>query len=269
MKDFRHSKKKPPGPSSRLTPEQELELKQDVLQSPRTLGYEFVNWTGKSAAYHIKIKWGKTLSTRAMIDLFHRLNLTLYVLVMNLQKGILRNRNGPKKAIQQFANRLCPEDHLFFMDEASIKWSATISRMWAESGHQPIVPQIGGHKGVHIIGAVDPKADRGFFAFIPTLKAPQFIEFLESLLRNNPTGKIYIVLDNARVHHANIVKDFVHAHSRLHLIFLPPYSAKLNPIERFWAYLRQKKTHNAYYPKYDEFETEIKQFVEKFESPQQ
>jgi len=239
-----------------------------VLQSPRTLGYKFVNWTGKSAAYHIKIKWGKTLSTRAMIDLFHRLNLTLLRPRYEPAKGNPEKQERFKKAIQQFANRLRPEDHLFFMDEASIKWSATISRMWAEAGHQPIVPQVGGHKGVHIIGAVDPKADRGFFAFIPTMKAPQFIEFLESLLCNNPTGKIYIVLDNARVHHANIVKDFVHAHSRLHLMFLPPYSAKLNPIERFWAYLRQKKTHNAFYPEYDEFETEIKQFVEKFESPQ-
>jgi transposase len=75
--DLTSFEKKPPGSSSRLTSEQELKLKQDVLQSPRTLGYEFVNWTGKSAAYHIKIKWGKTLSTRAMIDLFHRLNLTL------------------------------------------------------------------------------------------------------------------------------------------------------------------------------------------------
>ena len=245
-----------------------MAIKQDLHHSPTDFGYEFVNWTGKSVAFHISKKWGKTLSIRATIDLFHRLHLTLLRPRYQPAKGDAKKQAWFKKALQKFADRLEPEDHLMFLDEASIKWSATISRMWAEIGHQPIIPQIGGHKGVHIIGAVDPRGDRGFFRFTPRLKAPQFIEFIEYLLHEIPTGKIYLVLDNAKVHHAILVQNFLQLHSRLKFLYLPPYSAQLNPIERFWEYLRQQKTHNAFYPKYEEFETTIQTFIEKFTKPQ-
>jgi putative transposase len=173
-----------------------------------------------------------------------------------------------KAAIQKFADHLGPENHLIFLDEASIKWSASLCRMWTEKGHQPIVKQIGGKKGIHLIGIVDPRADQGFFSIIATLKAPQLIYFFESLLKKYPTGKIYVVLDNARVHHAKLVQKYVQENQRLALMFLPPYSAELNPIERFWEYLRREKTHNAFYPKYDEFEAAITQFIGKFDTSQ-
>jgi transposase len=245
-----------------------LELKQDIKKSPGEFGYEFVNWTGKSMAYHINLRWGIILSTRSTIELFHRLNLTLLRPRYKPAKGDPEKQARFKAAIQKFADQLGPEDYLLFLDEASIKWSATLCRMWTEKGHQPIIKQIGGKKGIHLIGVVDPRADHGLFAFITSLKAPQFIEFLESLLKKYPTGKIYVVLDNARVHHAKVVQKYVIEEKRLALMFLPPYSAELNPIERFWEYLRHEKTHNAFYPKYDEFEASIKQFIEKFDAPQ-
>ncbi|NUO10491.1 MAG: transposase [Candidatus Brocadia sp.] len=43
------------------------------------------------------------------------------------------------------------------------------------------------------------------------------------------------VLDNAKYHHAHIIYQFLEIHcDNLWLEFLPPYSPKLNPIERVW-----------------------------------
>ena len=65
------------------------------------------------------------------------------------------------------------------------------------------------------------------------------ISFLECIREQNPVGKICIILDNARIHHALAVAgkaldlgiEFVH---------LPPYSPDLNPIEFGWKDLKRE-----------------------------
>lgn len=42
-----------------------------------------------------------------------------------------------------------------------------------------------------------------------------------------------LVLDNARIHHARSVKQKARELD-IHLLFLPPYSPKYNPIEFLW-----------------------------------
>jgi transposase len=55
-----------------------------------------------------------------------------------------------------------------------------------------------------------------------------------------------MVLDNVKYHHANKIKTWLMANSKLELFFLPPYSPDLNAVERPWWYMRKKITHNRY-----------------------
>ncbi len=55
-----------------------------------------------------------------------------------------------------------------------------------------------------------------------------------------------MVVDNVRYHHAKLLKTFLAKHEKLELMYLPPYSPDLNPIERAWWYMRKKITHNRY-----------------------
>lgn len=56
------------------------------------------------------------------------------------------------------------------------------------------------------------------------------------------------MLDNARWHHAKMLKGFLEEHKeKLTLLFLPPYSPELNPQERVWRQTRRKATHNKYF----------------------
>jgi len=47
-----------------------------------------------------------------------------------------------------------------------------------------------------------------------------------------------VVLDNASFHHSSQAKLLAAAHG-VELVFLPPYSPDLNPIESFWAKLKR------------------------------
>ena len=55
-------------------------------------------------------------------------------------------------------------------------------------------------------------------------------------------------MDNMRTHHANAVQAVLAA-SGVKVLFLPPYSPDLNPIERLWskmkAILRHEKVRSA------------------------
>ncbi len=59
--------------------------------------------------------------------------------------------------------------------------------------------------------------------------------------------KIILVLDNVRYHHAKLLKNFLEENQRLEILYLPPYSPDLNPIERAWWFMRKSITHNKVY----------------------
>lgn len=59
-------------------------------------------------------------------------------------------------------------------------------------------------------------------------------------------SKIIMVLDNVRYHHAKLLKNWLKNNPKLELVYLPPYSPELNPIERAWWFMRKKITHNRY-----------------------
>ena len=164
---------------------------------------------------------------------------------------------------------LKPNDVLLYEDECSVKYSPTLTRCWGLKGHQPEIFTLGGRKGQHLIGTVEPFTGRVYGNFIDTLKAPQFQEFLEKVIKfHEDKGKIYMILDNARAHHAKILEPFLEkVKDKLELVFLPPYSPNLNPIERFWKFMRKKVTHNTFFSTFEKFLEALKSFFNKFKFP--
>ncbi len=58
-----------------------------------------------------------------------------------------------------------------------------------------------------------------------------FIQFLEQLIKSQES-KVFLILDNLRVHHSKIVKKWVEEHvEKIELFYLPSYSPERNPDE--------------------------------------
>ncbi|WP_430105395.1 transposase [Paenibacillus lautus] len=68
--------------------------------------------------------------------------------------------------------------------------------------------------------------------------APAFIQFLDTVLQAYPIGKIVMILDNGKIHHAAQVQMYSQQHSRLVFFFLPKYSPELNLVEGLWKWLK-------------------------------
>jgi len=84
--------------------------------------------------------------------------------------------------------------------------------------------------------------------------AMTFQSFLIKLLRHQRRDRLMlVVLDNARWHHAKILKPWLEKHRKvIALDFLPPYSPELNSIERAWKLTRRLCCHSRYFPTLDE-----------------
>ena len=54
----------------------------------------------------------------------------------------------------------------------------------------------------------------------------------------NPDVDLVIILDNFRSHHAEKTREYAE-HNKIDLVFLPPYSPDLNPIEFIWKSIKR------------------------------
>ena len=83
---------------------------------------------------------------------------------------------------------------------------------------------------------------------MPTVNTGLMSLYLERLGRHvGPTRQVVLVLDQAGWH---VAKD-LQVPANITLLFLPPYSPELNPIERIWCFLKEHHLSNRVYADYD------------------
>lgn len=113
----------------------------------------------------------------------------------------------------------------------------------------PVLQHASTRKSVACFGAVSLLTGKFVYQLCPVFNAVTFETFLKKLLRQRSRGKrMVIVLDNARYHHAILLAPLRHKYRKvLSLLFLPPYSPQLAPIERVWKLTRRLATHNRYF----------------------
>lgn len=113
-----------------------------------------------------------------------------------------------------------------------------------------------------LLGALDYETGSVFCMQDPLFDAQTFLRFLENILEEYPTGKIVMVLDNARIHHAKLIQPFLEEHKeRINLLFLPPYSPNLNPIEGLWKWLKTSVIYNVFYESVQDIRKNVQAFI--------
>lgn len=125
---------------------------------------------------------------------------------------------------------------LFCQDETRIGLHLPSYRRLTGFGvkpHQAIEPL---YAYYWLYGAVEPKTGEGFYLEMPCLDSTCFSIFLGELGTHYGEDLCVVLLDNAPAHTARslVVPENVV------LLFLPPYSPELNPVERLWQDLKRR-----------------------------
>jgi transposase len=159
---------------------------------------------------------------------------------------------------------------LWSLDECHFQQHGSRCAMWVPPEEKdPTVLHAPTRKSIALFGAVNLRDGQLVTHFSPKFDAITFWDFLKKLLRYRPLNqRIVLILDNARYHHAKLPQPFL-AEKRydLSLLFLPPYSPELNPVERVWKLARRVCTHNQYFPLLNNLIDAVTQQLESWKKP--
>lgn len=139
------------------------------------------------------------------------------------------------------------------MDEVQFQQYGSAARLWVPPEvRDPVLIHHPTRKSVGYFGAVRLR-DGKFIAARQTdrFNAQSTWDFLVRLRRTaaRASKRVVVLLDNARYHHARLHREWREALAPVfELLFLPPYSPELNPIERVWKLTRRICLHNHYFP---------------------
>lgn len=121
-----------------------------------------------------------------------------------------------------------------------------IQSIWSVKGKQRIISTYGKHEGVKLLGILNYGTGHVYCVEKERYDAEIFLGFIREVLELYPIGKIVMILDNARIHHAKLLESLLQENKdRLQFVFLPPYSP--NPIEGLWAWVKSEVINNVFF----------------------
>lgn len=79
--------------------------------------------------------------------------------------------------------------------------------------------------------------------------------FIDEFAKHMAKQNTIIIMDQAAWHKALTLP------SNIEIVFLPPYSPELNPVERLWGYIKGQVMRNKIYDKLQDLEDKVAEFV--------
>ncbi len=119
-------------------------------------------------------------------------------------------------------------------DESRCGLLPIVRRRITARGVQPLLPAAYRFESLYLYGAVEPLTGESFFLELPLLNTQGFQLFLDYFAATDPTTFQVLLLDNGAFHKSRSLR----LPPNVGLVFFPPYSPELNPIERLWRDLK-------------------------------
>jgi transposase len=127
---------------------------------------------------------------------------------------------------------------LVFIDETWVKTNMAPLRGWGPRGRRLRAYAPYGHwKTLTFIAALRHDRIDAPFVFDGPINGDLFVYYAEKVLAPTLSPGDVVILDNLGSHKAKAARAAIRARGA-HLIFLPPYSPDLNPIEQVFAKLK-------------------------------
>jgi|SaaInlStandDraft_7_1057024.scaffolds.fasta_scaffold87188_1 transposase len=229
---------------------------------PDQLKMPFMLWTREAVGMLIERRFGIKLSIRSVGNYLKRWGFTP-------QKPIRRAYERQDRAVKLWLEETYPKiavrakkekAEIHWGDEAGFRSDHQTGTSYSLKGQTPVIKSTGKRFRVNMISTVTNKGTLRFMLFEESFTAEVFLNFLKRLTKGSES-KIFLILDNLRVHHAKILKPWLEKNKdKIELFYLPSYSPELNPDEL----LNQDVKSNAVGRKRAKTLTELKHNISKY-----
>ena len=122
-----------------------------------------------------------------------------------------------------------------------MNWYPRLRKCWMKRGEQKRIPvPADTHHRAYIFGAFNWQTQTISYQVHDHANTDAFLAFLEHVLvEEYPDQRLVLVMDNASYHKGALTRAwFSLVEHRVLVLYLPAYCSHLNPIERFWLYLK-------------------------------
>lgn len=234
---------KKPGSRRSLSEPQERTIQQIICDKrPEQLKMEFALWNRAAVTQLIERECGVKLSVRGVGNYLKRWGFTP-------QKPIKKAYEQRPEAVQAWLDDEYPAieqraksegAEIHWGDETAVVNTDVRGRCYAPAGKTPVTFAVGGtRQKLSMIATVTNQGTTRWMIIDEAFNSDKLIAFLEALIKD-AGKKVFLILDNLRVHHSKPVKAWVDEHQdKIELFYLPSYSPELNPEERLNADLKQ------------------------------
>ncbi|MEM9940199.1 MAG: IS630 family transposase [Planctomycetota bacterium] len=242
-------------------------LKEIVDLTPREFGYDRPTWTRELL---VEVMKGETNTrihpatmSRALKKIKARRGRPRPIVGCPWSKHAKTRRINQLKRLQE---NLKPGEILVYEDEVDIHLNPKLGLDWMNHGTQKEVLTPGQNKKRYLAGAVNAVTGELTVVEGDRKNSDLFLKLLEKLQQKYPMAKkIYVILDNYRIHSSKIVNAALDHHlKQIKLEFLPPYCPNENRIERIWKDLHDQVTRNHRHPDLKELMKDVRKFVKRY-----
>ncbi len=225
---------RPKGSCRTLTQEQENRLKKAITdKTPDQLKFPFALWTRRAVQQLINQLFSIHMPIRTVGEYLSRWEFTP-------QKPLRRAYEQNPKLVQKWLDQDYPviaarakkEDaEINWGDETGLCSDSQHGRSYAPRGRTPAIRLNAKKERINLISSITNQGKVRFMIYNKTMNSQTFIKFCKRLIKD-ADRKVFLILDNLRVHHSHIVKDWISQNQdKIELFFLPSYSPELNPDE--------------------------------------
>ena len=223
-----------PGEQKALSSHQEAVIRRLIVgKCPDQLKLPFALWTREAVGQLIERKTGLRLSLTAI-------GSYLAVWGFTAQKPIRRATERNEAAIKTWLEHDYPaivkrakkeKAEIHWADETGVSNQANYGRSFAPQGETPIIPRPAARFTQSMISSVTNLGTLRFMIYEGALNTAIFLKFLRRLIKG-ADRKLFVIVDNLRVHRAKIVTAWLAENvDRIELFYLPPYAPERNPDE--------------------------------------
>jgi transposase len=236
------------GEGRRLSMEQEQEIQRLICsKTPDQLKMAHALWTRRAVTELIVQRFGVRLPIRTMGLYLSRWGFTP-------QKPIRRAYEQSPAAVRKWLEHDYPViaarakfegAEIHWGDETGLRSDDVRGRSFAPKGKTPVVRVNSKREGLSVISSVTNKGLMRWKMFAGAINAAILIDFMGRLIQGAPR-KIFLILDNLKVHHCKPVQKWLIAHdAQIEMFYLPSYSPELNPDEMANADIKRAVTTKA------------------------
>ena len=229
-----------------LTDEQEKRIIRQLIDTtPNQLKFKFALWTREAVKQLIKHEYGIDMPISTVGHYLKKWQFTS-------KKPIKRAYERKDEQTKRWLNEEYPQIKKQAKQEDAVIWwsdeTACVSlpsnlKGYAPIGskNKPILKHPAKRFKINMISAITNTGKTMFALYDESINVDRFIEFLQKVI-DSSEKKVYMIVDNLRVHHAKWVTQWIEEHKeQIAIFYLPPYSPEFNPDE----YLNQDYKRNA------------------------